>query len=139
MVPVKSTYCALNSSFPRKRQGCPGKIEEQFVWAFCTEFASKSPLPGLVPGIHVLRQRQSLHRRRGWPDQVRPRGSSLVAQDHSLATASDSPDSPAWTRGRVGVGAGTEASNDAGGKGGGERAILLIAVYPEDLVQGAPR
>ncbi len=37
------------------------------------------------------------------------------------------------------MGAGTEAPDDAGGKGGGERAILLIAVYPEDLVQGAPR
>jgi hypothetical protein len=37
------------------------------------------------------------------------------------------------------VGAGTEAPEDAGGKGGGERAILLVAVCPEDLVQGAPR
>jgi hypothetical protein len=36
------------------------------------------------------------------------------------------------------VGAGTEAPDDAGGKGGGERAILLVAVHPEDLVQGAP-
>jgi hypothetical protein len=25
------------------------------------------------------------------------------------------------------------------GKSGGERAILLVAVYPQDLVQGAPR
>jgi len=37
------------------------------------------------------------------------------------------------------VGAGTEAPNYAGGKGGGERAILLVAVHPQDLVQGAPR
>jgi hypothetical protein len=25
------------------------------------------------------------------------------------------------------------------GKSGGERAILLVAAYPQDLVQGAPR
>jgi hypothetical protein len=29
-----------------------------------------------------------------------------------------------------------EPSEDAGGKGGGERAVLLVAPYPEDLVQG---
>jgi hypothetical protein len=31
---------------------------------------------------------------------------------------------------------GRKPSEDAGGKGGGERAVLFIAAYPEDLVQG---
>ncbi len=34
---------------------------------------------------------------------------------------------------------GREPSDDAGGKGGGECAILLVAACPQDLVQGAPR
>jgi hypothetical protein len=37
------------------------------------------------------------------------------------------------------VGASPEASENVSGKGGGERAILLVAAYPQDLVQGAPR
>jgi len=32
-----------------------------------------------------------------------------------------------------------QLSEDAGDKGGGEGAILLVAAYPEDLMQGAPR
>ena len=41
--------------------------------AFCPNFRSESALPGLVPGIHVLSQPRWPRRRRGWPDQVRPR------------------------------------------------------------------
>ncbi len=41
--------------------------------------------------------------------------------------------------GRVRWAAVAEASEDVSGKGGGERAILLVAAYPQDLVQGAPR
>jgi len=37
------------------------------------------------------------------------------------------------------MGAGTETPEDTGGKGGGERAILLVAARPQDLVQGASR
>jgi hypothetical protein len=33
---------------------------------------------------------------------------------------------------------GAESSEDAGGKGGGECAILLVAAHSEDFVQGAP-
>src|SRR5467141_2412718 len=70
---------------------------------FAANFRSESPLPGLVPGIHVSTQPGSPRQRRGWPDQVRPRGSSLVVQNRSLATASDSPDSPAACGERAGV------------------------------------
>ena len=37
------------------------------------------------------------------------------------------------------VGAGTKASENVSCKSSGERAILLVAAYPQDLVQGAPR
>jgi hypothetical protein len=40
---------------------------------FAANFASGSPLPGLVPGIHVSSRPGSPRQRRGWPDQVRPR------------------------------------------------------------------
>jgi hypothetical protein len=33
---------------------------------------------------------------------------------------------------------GAEPSEDAGGKGGGKRTILLVAAHSEDFVQGAP-
>src|SRR6266481_8613542 len=62
---------------------------------FAANFGSESPLPGLVPGTHVSSQPGSPRQRRGLPDQVRPRGLSLVAQDRSFATDFDSPDSPA--------------------------------------------
>src|SRR3984893_5989128 len=62
--------------------------------SFAANFASENPLPGLVPGIHVSSRPGSPRQRRGWPDHVRARGSSLVAQDRGLATASGSPDSP---------------------------------------------
>ena len=84
--------------FPASRRAVRGKLTGSSCGRFPTNFASQSPLPGLVPGIHVLRQRQSPRRRRGWPDQVRPRGSSLVAQNCGLATVSVSPDSPALAR-----------------------------------------
>ena len=57
---------------PLRAQGRPGKFEGRFVRAFCPEFYVLDPLPGRVPGIHVLSQPRSLRRRRGWPDQVRP-------------------------------------------------------------------
>src|SRR5437867_2942303 len=79
---------------------------------FAANFGSESPLPGLVPGIHVSSQPGSPRQRRGWPDQVRPRGLSLVAQDRSLATASDSPDSPARAGAvRVGLGGASRANH----------------------------
>ena len=34
---------------------------------------------------------------------------------------------------------GPEASENVSCKGGGERAILLVAAYSQDFVQGAPR
>ena len=32
-----------------------------------------------------------------------------------------------------------EPAEDVSGKSGGERAILFVAAYPQDLMQGAPR
>ncbi len=37
------------------------------------------------------------------------------------------------------MGAGAESPDDARGEGGGERAVLLVAARPQDLVQRAPR
>src|SRR5437016_961408 len=45
------------------------------IQSFLASPAPKIPVPGLVPGIHVFLRKRSLRQiRRGWPDQVRPRG-----------------------------------------------------------------
>src|SRR6266700_629185 len=80
---------------PASGRAIRGKLDRGLVVSSAPSFASKSPLPGLVPGIHVLTQPQCAQRRRGWPGQARPWGYSLVAHERSLATEFDSPDSPA--------------------------------------------
>src|ERR1700730_7613872 len=83
----------------RPPQGRPGKIGGWFVPSvFAANFGSESPLPGLVPGIHVSSQPGSPHRRRGWPDQVLPRGSSLVAQDFVTSQPLSIPGQPCCRR-----------------------------------------
>jgi hypothetical protein len=71
----------LKAPSPASGRAFPGKLKGSFDERLASNFVLKSPLPGLVPGTHVLRQRQSSHRRRGWPGQARPRGYFLVAQE----------------------------------------------------------
>jgi hypothetical protein len=65
----------------RGAQGCPGKLQGDSFERLPPNFAAKSLLPGLGPGIHVLTRPKFPQRRRGWPGQARPWGCSLIAQD----------------------------------------------------------
>src|SRR6266849_2232156 len=82
------------------RRAVRGKLKTDLFGGLHSNFGSKSALPGLVPGIHVLTLPRSLRRRRRWPGQARPRGDSLAPQDSRFATVIDSPDSPAMRRRR---------------------------------------
>jgi hypothetical protein len=91
----RQRYSAPHPSPLPASAGLSGEFECRFCAGFPLDFAPKRPLPGLVPGTHALTRPRSAERRRGWPGQARPRGSSLVVRDSEPATAFHSPDSPA--------------------------------------------
>jgi len=88
----------LKAPRPHRGRAVRGNLDVGFLRGFPLNFATRHPLPGLVPGIHALTPLQSGRRRRGWPGQARPRGSSLVVQHCGLSTTFDAPDSPARRR-----------------------------------------
>jgi hypothetical protein len=57
LVPESPTRLAALGALSRGAQGCPGKSKGDSFERLPPNFAAKSPLPGLGPGIHVLSSR----------------------------------------------------------------------------------
>ncbi len=55
---VKMANDAPTLTLPRSRRAVRGKLRSHSCERFAPNFTSKNPLPGLVPGIHVLTQPQ---------------------------------------------------------------------------------
>src|SRR5439155_2263052 len=90
-----STLIPMAASFadhpPRYQNRSAGPRQpRRFVRPVCvggSGATTKTPVPELVPGIHVVVHAVGAGSRRGWPEQVRPRGGFAEGRRGSLAGA----------------------------------------------------